>query len=359
MPLDTFFQEQIQAQQSAGLLRQLPKHAEWEMDFSSNTYLDLGKDLSSPHEHPSGSRLLGGNHGYLEKAEAFFAGLFKAHEALLFNSGYTANLGFWSTIPQKQDLVLFDRKVHASIRDGIKLGNADAVGFKHNSVKELGVKIQRLKIKYQRVFIAVESVYSMDGDLAPLQEFAAIADKWGAYLVVDEAHGAGTSFPSGRGWVVDLGLEDRIPFRLVTLGKAMGLHGAFWLGSNPFCQYLVNACRPFIYTTALPPSLFNLEWGKWKEVFDKQVKKVQSICAWVHDNAQLIKSEERYSPIKYLPIGDSVKALALQNKLSELGIRAQAVRYPTVPKGEERIRICLRASHSIEDVQNFEKQLML
>ncbi|MFT5337347.1 MAG: 8-amino-7-oxononanoate synthase [Sphingobacteriales bacterium] len=358
--LDHHFQAALDKFQAEGLYRKLPTTQAWTSDFTSNNYLSLHIPLGSPDASPSsGSRLLAGNHQHIEEAEAYFAQFLHAEKALLFNSGYTANLGFWSTVPGKSDLVLFDRKVHASIRDGIKLGKATAVGFKHNNLTDLEQKIQRLKIKHERVFVAVESVYSMDGDLAPLEKLVNLSQRWGTVLVVDEAHGAGTSFPTGKGWVVDLGLESQVDFRLVTVGKAFGLHGAFWLGSSEFCAYMINACRAFIYTTALPNSIFDVNWPLWESQFTTQLHQLHKNARSLHGLPGKLVSEHPYSPIKYLPCGSAQKALDVQGALAKQGIRAQAVRYPTVPKGEEKIRICVNANHTAKELETLVKELHL
>ena len=235
-------------------LRTLPKF-ENHLDFSSNDYLGFAaeKEIHLQEElnlyGATGSRLISGNHKVAEDVDGFLANYYKAESALIFNSGYNANLGLFSSLPQRGDTIVYDELIHASIRDGIKLSNANSFSFQHNSLLALAEKIKKAK---GNVFVAVESIYSMDGDEAPLQKIVGICQKNAAALVVDEAHAVGVFGDKGEGLVAKYGLENDVFARIITFGKAYGCHGAAILGSSNLRSYLINFSRPFIYTTALP-----------------------------------------------------------------------------------------------------------
>lgn len=355
---DKLFTKALKLIQEKGNFRSLPQERDYKLDFTSNNYLDIPIPFkSSKLSQSKGSRLLGGNHSTLVETEKILARFFDAPEALLMNSGYVANLAFWAHVPQKGDLVLYDKKVHASIRDGIQLGKAKSYSFKHNDFDDLVHKFQSHRDDFHQVFVAVESVYSMDGDRAPLQELSQWCEENEVFLVVDEAHGVGTSYPSGKGWCLDMGLASKIPFRLVTLGKGLGLHGAVWLGTSDFKTYMVNTARSFIYTTSLPASLFDIEWETYFQVFEERINDLHVLMAKL-EKAPWLKGWG-HTPIKYIPCPSSEKAVELQNRLAEKGIRAQAVRPPTVLPGEERLRICIRATHQLHDFEELKKALEL
>ena len=230
-------------------------------DFSSNDYLGLANSLllkeqiysSLENESPigaTGSRLLSGNSKLVMDLEEELAIKFNSEGALLFNSGMDLNIGLLSTIPKEGDTIILDQYIHASLKMGSKLSQASTFYFRHNCLINLERKLASAK---GNIFVVVESVYSMDGDIAPLKEMVELCDKYGANLLVDEAHGAGVLGPKSRGLVAQLGLEKKVLGRIVTFGKAFGVHGAVFLGDPVIIKYLVNFCQSFIYTTALPP----------------------------------------------------------------------------------------------------------
>ena len=197
-----------------------------------------------------GSRLLAGNYPLIEKLEKSIASFHDAEAGLIFNSGYDANIGLLSCIALKEDTILYDQLIHASLRDGIRLGYAQSFSFEHNNPASLEL---RLKQAAGTVYVVTESLFSMDGDLAPLQEMAALCEQYNAKLIVDEAHATGIVGEHGEGLVQHLQLQSKCFARIHTFGKALGVHGAIVLGSSFLRSYLINFSRPFIYTTALPP----------------------------------------------------------------------------------------------------------
>lgn len=336
------------------------------IDFASNDYLSLSrsawlkqeiiKDMQGSYRyHPdgaTGSRLISGNHAIYEQLERRIADHHRAEAALLFNSGYDANLGFFSAVPQHGDLILADELVHASIRDGLKLTRGTSQYFLHNDLNELeGL----LKCARGTVFIIVEAVYSMDGDFAPLKELVAMAKKYGAHLVVDEAHAVGLFGPAGAGRVVELGLEKEVYARIITYGKAFGSHGAAVIGSAILKQFLINYARSFIFTTALP--LYSvLRLNKVYDILSNgynRSKVINNLCGFVEKgleglvDARLLPGN---SQIKSLVIPGNDNAKAVSVALKEAGIYAKAILYPTVPRGKERLRICVHAHNTKQEV---------
>ncbi len=235
-------------------------------DFCSNDYLGLArsesllkkveaewqklKSLKTPQLLGSGgSRLLAGDSHYAEKLESELAEFYGAESVLLFNSGYAANLGLFSSLAKRGDTILYDELIHASVRDGIRLSPAKSWSFNHNDVNHLE---ELLKKAEGAVFVAAEAIYSMDGDECPMSEIVGLCEKYGASFILDEAHSNGLYGKKGQGLAVEKNLHTKIFARLLTFGKAGGCHGAAVAGSANLKNYLVNFSRPFIYTTALP-----------------------------------------------------------------------------------------------------------
>ena len=258
-----FMQQQLEALNSSGNLRHLSCPAPGLEDFSSNDYLGLSRcttlnDLfiEKTRQFPghslgsTGSRLLTGNSFFAEMLEKEIADHHESESALFFNSGYTANLALFAALPKKNDTIITDNCIHASVIDGCRLSYAKRLHFRHNDLTDLEQKLRKAQ---GTCYVAVESLYSMEGDVAPLKEISSLCKKYGALLIVDEAHAAGVY---GMGLVQEEGLEKDVFARVVTYGKAFGTHGASISGSSLLKQYLINYARPFIFTTA--PSLHQL-----------------------------------------------------------------------------------------------------
>ncbi len=335
------------------------------IDFASNDYLGLARSIElrektdeayKKHmQFPSGatgSRLISGNHQLYEELEHFIAGYHDAEAGLIFNSGYDANIGFFGAVPQPGDIVYADELVHASIRDGLKMTRAGRSYFLHNDLVDLEEKLQA---SAGNKFIAVESIYSMDGDFAPLLELVTLAEKYSAQLVVDEAHATGIFGPKGEGRVVDLGLQNRVYARVHTFGKALGGHGAIVLGSAVLREFLVNYARSFIYTTALP--LHSLLWVQNAyDILSNSYHKNIEMSILVNSLQQNLKGLSgaeislNKGPIQSLIIPGNGLAKHVSQQLAEAGFYAKAILYPTVPRGKERIRICLHQFNTQEEV---------
>ncbi len=333
------------------------RQSEGLIDFCSNDYLGLalkGEEFQGKQIKGSGgSRLLAGNYPEIEEFENFLAKFHQSESALLFNSGYNANVGFFSAVPQKGDTIFYDELIHASIKDGMRLSFAKSYSFKHNDVHDLKNKLKRAE---GDIYIVVESVYSMDGDSAPLVELAALCEEEGLCLIVDEAHGVGVFGDNGEGLVQALGLEEAVPVRIVTFGKAIGAHGAAVISNQLIKDFLINFCRSFIYTTALPPhAIQSLQSSyaalKKESLIEELAKKIKLFKSQFSDlDSQFLISSN--SSIQCVLFSGNKLVKSISKELVSAGFDVRPVMSPTVKKGEERIRICLHVFNSDEDIIN-------
>ena len=339
------------------------------IDFSSNDYLGLARssslkkawlkaiEQSNLPMGAGGSRLLTGNSELVEKLEQTIARFHHAAAGLVFNSGYDANLGLLSCIAGRQDTIIFDRLVHASIREGIQLSPATSFGFAHNDLEDLGKKLSKAQ---GQIFLVLESVYSMDGDCAPLQEMAALAKRYHAALIVDEAHATGVYGPRGEGIVVEEELEQEVFARIHTFGKAMGNQGAIILGSKELRDYLINFSRAFIYTTALPHYTLLAIREAYQYLAD-QPERVVTLKNNIKLFLSLLTEEAKKqsipsdSAIQVILVEGNTKVKSCADYLQSLGVDVRPILSPTVPKGKERIRICLHHFNTNEDIQKLAK----
>ncbi len=343
-------QKRIQDRIEKGTLRSLSSFEG--IDFISNDYLGLSSfDVSGNDEGSTGSRLISGNRKSTEEAEERLASFFGGASGLCFNSGYDANLGVFSSIPQRGDRILFDEAIHASVRDGMRLSLANSHSFNHNDAKDL----KRLLDKpcEGTTYIAVEALYSMHGDMAPLRSIVELTKEADAKLIVDEAHSAGVYGKDGRGLVHALDLEADVFIRLVTFGKAYGGHGAVVLADKDVNQYLMNFARSFIYTTALPSASYMRmeEVVHHDDLNDRRFKLMDNIQCF-RENIELDVVSEVNSPIQMVRLGNVDDAYLIQEELNKVGIDAKAVFSPTVKEGEESVRVCIHSFNTIAEIQS-------
>jgi 8-amino-7-oxononanoate synthase len=323
------------------------------VDFCSNDYLGFAQK-QNPNQQAmgsTGSRLISGNtplHLLLEKEIA------KCHQteaALIFNSGYDANLGFFSCIPQKEDTVIYDQLCHASIRDGIRLGLARSFAFQHNDTIQLQ---EKLKQATGQAFVVVESIYSMDGDHSPLEKIASICKTYDAKLIVDEAHAFGIFGYKGQGLCQNIDTFARI----YTYGKALGSHGAAIVGSQLLHDYLLNFSRPFIYTTALPPhAIERISWAYQNIENTEERKKLKQNIAYFKANCKNTKLIESNSAIQCVLIGGNSPTKKAAIQLSKHHLDVRPILHPTVAIGQERLRICLHSFNTKEEIYNLCQQI--
>ena len=333
------------------------------VDFCSNDYLGFSRLLPSKlKSYPftedklgsTGSRLISGNSEFYEKLERKIASFHNAEAGLIFNSGYDANVGIFSTIPRKGDTILYDSLIHASIRDGIRLSKATSYSFKHNNLEELKSKLEQTT---GNIFISIESVYSMDGDEADIENIIKLSRQFNAHIIVDEAHSTGTIGKKGTGKCCDLGMEDKIFIRVHTFGKALGCHGAAVLGSNITRDYLINFCRSFIYTTALPfHNLAAIDCAYNILSDEPELKlnlnnKINYFKSKLKNNLQ-IQTINSNSPIQCIIIKGNENVKRVAENVQAAGFNVRPIMYPTVPNGEERLRICLHTFNTKEEIKN-------
>ncbi|MGJ1205038.1 aminotransferase class I/II-fold pyridoxal phosphate-dependent enzyme [Sphingobacterium lactis] len=348
----------LQEVKERGTYRSL-RHERGPVDFCSNEYLGYtqnralqhyAKSLMESHPHyfmgSTGSRLISGNHRLTEEIEACIADHHEVQSAMLFPTGYMANLTLFSTLPQRGDTVILDEYVHRSVLDGCRMGAATRWKFRHNDLNHLEDLLARAK---GRIWIGVESLYSMDGDLAPLVDMAALAQRYGSCLLVDEAHALGVF---GLGLVKELGLSDQIFASVVTYGKAFGQHGAALLGSQLLKDYLVNFGSPFIYSTAMPIASGLLIQHAYA-IFQSDYTAQEALADRVRyfEQHALGKSVSG-SPIKPIYLSKDACTAAVLNELEDQGISCSYIKSPTVPKGKERIRVCLHAFNTHAEIDS-------
>lgn len=364
------FRSQLAALEKRGRLRRLVPRAG--RDFASNDYLGLASDpiigqavadavARGVPVGSGGSRLLRGNAPEHEGLEAKAADFFKTQAALFMANGFAANLALFSTLPQRGDLIVADELIHASVHDGIRMSKAATVFARHNDVQSFAdlIAAWRQEGGRGRIWIAVETLYSMDGDMAPLADLATLAAKHDAMLILDEAHGTGVFGPAGRGLSAGLdGLHNVVT--LHTCGKAMGVEGALICAPRLLVDYLINRARAFIFSTAPSPlmavaasaALDRIEQaGDLRERLKTlQVDAAEAICAPLGLPAPR-------SQIIPVILGEDRRAMAAAAALQEAGFDVRGIRPPTVPPGTSRLRISLTLNVGRADIAALGEQL--
>lgn len=347
-------------------LRQLPSFNNL-VDFSSNDYIGFSKSepiFKLSHHYlieneiiqngATGSRLISGNHSLYQITETFIAQFHEAESALIFNSGYDANVGFFSAVPQRNDVILYDELSHASIRDGILMSNAKSYKFDHNDFEDL----ERLILKFPdtNIYIVTETVFSMDGDSPNLEELVELSEKYNCYLVVDEAHTLGVFGEKGEGLTQYLQLHNRIFARIMTFGKGLGCHGAAVLGSTDLKDYLINFARSFIYTTGLSPHSVSTVFTAYQQlnVEKETIEKLRQNIVFFNQQKNLLGLKPMFVRSKsaiqsaIVPGNENVKKLAQQ--IQDKGYDVKPILSPTVPEGQERLRFCIHSYNSEEEI---------
>ena len=347
------------------------------VDFSSNDYLGFAssenifnrtsvllRERGIRENGATGSRLLSGNSDLHTETEAYIAKFHNTPAALLFNSGYNANIGFFSSVPQRGDIVLYDALCHASIRDGIGMGNAKAFKFQHNDLESLTKLVEKYCQENCDVYVVTEAVFSMDGDQAPLREIVTICKKYECHFVVDEAHALGIFGEYGRGLVQELGIEDDVFARVVTFGKALGCHGAAILGSETLISYLINFSRSFIYTTGPSPHSVATILAAYQELptNPKHKQKLHINIAILQLDIKLKGLSSYFIPstsaIHCCVIPGNKEVKDISEKLMELGLDVRPIMAPTVPSGSERLRICLHSYNTEVQIKELVSHLV-
>lgn len=364
-PLDEELRSSLKGRAAHHLLRAEPREPSG-IDFTSNDYLGLARHerlvdamCASAQEHGAGSRasrLLGGSAGVARRAELAARAWIGAEDALLFQTGYQANLGLIGSLVGGGDTIVSDRLSHASLIDAARLSRATVKIFEHNDARHAEELLASSKASGRRILVT-EGIFSMDGDLAPLAELARVCERQDAWLVVDEAHSIGILGSAGRGaWAAaeeQGSVPARLAARVLPCGKALGLGGAFVVGSTVLRDTLLNGARSLIYSTAPPPSQCA---GLSASIKLVQGPEGDTARAKLRANAQHLASALGIPcpPAAILPIllGSSEHALDSAARLSASGLDVRALRPPTVPAGTSRFRIVLRADHSAQELDS-------
>src|SRR5438445_2094530 len=370
-----FIQDQLQSLRKASLYRRLRSVAGEQdavltvdgrqvLNLCSNNYLGLAnhpalrkaaKEAIDRYGCGSGaSRLISGNMTLHEELENKIAQFKKTEAALVFNSGFQANTGILSTLSGEGDVIFSDALNHASIIDGCRLSRSKIVVYDHCDLDQLERNL-RDSPDGSRKLIVTESLFSMDGDEAPLVDIVNLAEKYGAMLMVDEAHATGVTEPNGAGLVAKFGLGERVLVQMGTLGKALGSFGAYVAGSTALRELLINRCRSFIFTTSLPPAVMAMGIAAI-DLVNKEPERRQAL----RNNCDVLRAGLRslgyslgnsQSQILPLMIGDATRCMKLSEDLLRHGVFAQGIRPPTVPPGTSRLRITLMATHTPEHIE--------
>lgn len=366
---EQFIQSRLKQREDNGNLRQLSSDS-LPIDFCSNDYLGFARStelkrrtdeilqhLPNQLNGSTGSRLISGNTVFMEETEQYIANFHNAQSGLIFNSGYDANIGLVSSLGQRGDTIISDKLIHASLIDGARLTHANRYTFKHNDLNELEAKLKAAK---GNIYVLVESLYSMDGDIAPLKEMLLLCETYDARLIVDEAHSTGIFGEHGKGLIQQFFLENRIFARIVTFGKAIGGHGAIVLGSPTLRDYLINFSRSFIYTTAAPSH--NI--ATVKAAYEMLTEQDHSIK--IRNNIELysaliqqadIGAATEDGPIQTIRYSNSKQTRAAAEALQNKGLDVRAILSPTVPEGQERLRICLHSFNTEEQIRTLVSEL--
>jgi 8-amino-7-oxononanoate synthase len=359
MSLESRWQAELEQLRAVGRYRQLSPPAG--IDFSSNDYLGYGRarGASQGRDTPpacaedsarsgTASRLLRGHRPIWDEVEATLAQWHGEDTALMFPSGYTANEGLLSTVIGPDDWVASDQFNHASIIDGLRLSRARRFIYRHNDLAQLENGLSEAAANWSERFIVTESLFGMEGDRAPLADVAQLAKRYGAHLIVDEAHATGCFGPAGSGLVDAAGLRRHVLATVHTGGKALGVLGAYVVGSATLKDLLVNRCRHVIFTTALPPVV-----GQWWLHMLTEIADDQGTRSRLHRAAKAFRAILREHGIEAggtdyivsLVLRDDARAVAAAQRLQEAGYDIRAIRPPTVPEGAARLRISIHADH--------------
>ena len=377
--LGDFLQGELEKVQEAGLMRRLrildsPQTTHVVtgsrrlVNFSSNDYLGLAthpalREAAMAEWERAGfgsgaSRLVCGTLAAHERLEEAISGFKRTGAALCFSSGYAAAMGTIPALCSREDVIILDKLCHACLIDAARLSGAQLRVFPHNDTDKLESHLRWARTRHGRVLVVAESVYSMDGDVAPLWEIVDLKDRYGAWLFLDEAHGVGVLGAGGRGLAEQCGVEGRVEIQMGTLGKALGAHGAYITGHLLLRDFLINRARSFIYSTA-PPAPVAAAAAKAVEILGgaEGTSLLQNLRNNIRNLGVALGLPEPPSAIVPIIVGAESAAMAAGENLLASGFLVPAIRYPTVAKGSARLRVTLSAAHTADDVVGLAKVL--
>ncbi|QHZ48317.1 8-amino-7-oxononanoate synthase [Bacillus sp. NSP9.1] len=362
MSFDDWLYERLEKTKAAGLYRRL-RTPDADKVWASNDYLRLGNDhrliaaakmaLDQAGAGSSGSRLTTGNTCWHERLERKIADFKETEAALLFSSGYLANIGVLSSLPEKGDIIFSDQLNHASIIDGCRLSKADTVIYRHMDMNDLEDKLSAT-FGGKRRFIVTDGVFSMDGTIAPLDQIIPLAKRYQAFVIVDDAHATGILGANGRGTSEYFGVRPDVV--IGTLSKAVGIEGGFAAGSHALIDFLRNHTRTFIFQTAIPPASCAAACEAFAIIEESQEQRLslQSSVKAVKEGLEKIGFTVKGGETPIIPviIGDTQQAVRFAQGLQKKGIYAPAIRPPTVREGESRIRLTVSAGISLKEIDD-------
>jgi len=359
-------EDELAALKSASLLRHIPDTDSSLKNFSSNDYLGLSQhpEIKQAYQEAiekygagsTASRLICGTmepHRNLEETIATAKG---TEAALTFSTGYATSVGVITSLLGKGDVVILDKLCHASLIDGARMSGATLRVFPHNRTEKLESLLQTATTKADansRILVITESIFSMDGDAAPLKEISRLSKQYGCLLLVDEAHALGVIGPTGMGLAEELGIQDQIDFHMGTLGKAAGVAGGYLATSRVWAELMINRARSFIYSTAPPPAQAAAAAEALRIIQNEQGQRLRTQLWNNIDTFRAASEMTSHCQSAIIPwmAGDSDKALKLSSQLRDKGFLVPAIRYPTVPRQTARLRITMSSCHDTESIQ--------
>ncbi len=351
---DNFLLTRLDKRKEQNFLRQLFLRGD-QIDFCSNDYLGIIRNRllrnrpTGLHTGSSGTRMLSGNYRVIEETEERIAAFHNAETAVIFSSGYDANLGVLASVPQKGDTILFDECCHPSVKDGAKLSAAQASTFLHNDINDLKEKIKQGS---GNIFVFTEAVFDTDGSIAPLEELAELCGDHHAHLIVNESHSIGIFGEKGEGLIHELALEDAVFARIHGFGNASGCHGAVVLGSEQLKNYLLNFCNQLTHSTTLSEQTVATIWESYKILPQlwQEREHLKTIIGIFQDADLPFSKINSITPIQHLIVPGIQQVKDLADQIRESGYDVRPIFYPAVPVGEERLRIVLHSFNTRGEV---------
>lgn len=351
---DDFLLNRINQRKEQHLFRQLTLPGD-QIDFCSNDYLGIIRNRllrnrpTGLHTGSGGTRIYSGNYRLIEEVENRIAGFHDAEAAVIFSSGYDANIGVLASVPQKDDTLLFDECSHPSVKDGAKISAAQAYTFAHNDVHDLAEKLKSAK---GNRFVFTEAIFDVDGSMAPLDDIARVTRLYGAHLIVNESHSIGLYGDKGQGLIHELGLEEAVFARIHGFGNACGCHGGIVMGSERLKDYLVNFCQQLLHSTSLSEQTVSTIWESYKILPQlwQEREHLATIISTFQDADLPFEKTPSVTPIQHLLIKGVEEVQQLAAQIGEAGYDVRPVMYPSVPLGEERLRIVLHSFNTRGEV---------
>lgn len=351
---DDFLSARLNERKEQHFFRELNLRGD-EIDFCSNDYLGIIRNRllrnrpTGLHTGSGGTRVYSGNYRLIEEVEERIAAFHDAEAAVIFGSGYDANIGVLACIPQKGDTVLFDALSHPSVKDGAKLSAAKSNAFAHNDLKDLKEQLQNAT---GNIFVFTESVFDVDGSLAPLERIAKLCSQFKAHLVVNESHSVGIYGEKGEGLIHEIGLEDAVFARIHGFGNACGSHGAVVMGSHQLKAFLLNFCNQLMHSTTLSEQTVSTIWEAYKilpQLWQERAH-LQNIISIFQDADLPFRKLPSTTPVQHLVVPGATEAKRIAAQLKEAGYDVRPVFYPSVPEGEEAVRIVLHSFNTRGEV---------